>query len=287
MKHFLLIGIMLMNGLAFSADAADKLTWLTFDSPPAYFLSGDQKGTGMCDVAQTALKNQLSTVEHAELQVTSGRQLLDLLGNTTDSSYCMACVGLSPERYPNILFSQLARLTAPAGIVIRKADQAQFAASPTEPASLATMLQNAALVGGIIKGMPYGEQITPLLKQYAGQPNLYEHAAPNMVELYQMLLTGKVNYLLDFGNAFAFASQSLTPEEQQQLFFLPLAEASSPQPAYIACNMTPMNQQIMAQINAALLTEEYKNAVAQRIADFLPENLREGYRKLNMEQIGQ
>ena len=69
--------------------------------------------------------------------------------------------------------------------------------------------------------------------------------------------------------------------------FISVLEAPAPLEARAICNDTPLGRQVIEQINQALTTETYKTVVTERLLEFFPENLRDEYRSLNLQRIGQ
>ncbi len=284
MKRLLIGWMICLFGLSSFARAEEKITWLTTNYPPAYILSGEQKGMGFCDLGGELFRQRLSAYQHDILDVSTSRMREFL--KQPNEVYCSPGRAVFPPQYPDMVFSQKVAVVPPSGIVIRKADYETFMNAPNQGTSLETLFQTPTLIAGIIKDAQFGEHIMPLIAAYQGKPNLYIRTSANQKEYYQMLLAHRVDYVLDYAFSFFQLHQQLTSEEQAQLMFLPLREEPEPVPAYAMCNKTAASQAVIEQINAILLTEAYKTAVAQRLVEFLPENLRDEYRALNVEMIG-
>lgn len=266
--------------------AENTVHWGTVNYPPAYFVDGSQQGKGFCDVAGEQFRQTLATYHHQLIANVSQARMSEFW-KETEQTYCIPGLGATVGQFPHTVSSKAMSIVPPPGIVIRKAEMSRFITSLEEQASLERLLQDSTLKLGLFGQQQNGERIDALLKRYRGQPHVYERVVMDTEAILKMLNANRLDYVLMWAFAVQTAFETLTTEERESLMFLSVLEAPAPLEARAICNDTPLGRQVIEQINQALTTETYKTVVTERLLEFLPENLRDEYRSLNLQRIGQ
>ncbi len=259
------------------------INWMTINYPPAYILNGPQKNTGINDIAMHIMIRDLTDYAHKIIEDVSIPRMISFWEN--NDIYCSPGLAIMENYFPNTISSNPILVIPPSGIIIHKTDINKFQRN-SDGINLESTFKNLGLKAGIMKGGQYGKNVDALIHKHQTQKNIIQRIGIDQHALLKMLLINHVDYLIDYPVSYYINLKKLSPDDQDKLIFVPLAEAGDINFIRAVCNDIPESRILMDSLNQVLETDHYKLPVIERNLDFLPAEVREKYRKLNMKVIG-
>ena len=250
---FCLPSIAVENTSASAEAHANEILWVNLNFPPLYIREGSFQGEGYTDKLIEFLANSLPNYQHKTLffdNYTAVEQAVRV-----GTLLCDAAAFYQPpeqrEEGQNWLFSAPHTVFFMHNIVVRTEGKEKFDRVP----SLNHLLKDKTLVLGIQKDRPFGEALDSVLERYQYPSitlttNIIRRASQDYVGLYNMLLDGEIDYLIDYYPQMAYAARRLNIPESA-FTMLPLAEVKQPYGlASIRCQQSM--DQVIADINQVL-----------------------------------
>ncbi|KMO12927.1 hypothetical protein SQ03_23095 [Methylobacterium platani JCM 14648] len=220
------------------------LVWSIFDAPPFTIIDGENRGTGIFDRIREVLAARLTDYAVTSVTVPFPRIVASLKAG---EEWCFVGGVKTPEREGFAVFSRPVAMFYPLRIVVRAADRDRFAA--LGPLSLHDLLTaRRSLRTSVLRDRAIAPAVDALFRQY---PPGQTYA--RFIEAYRMLLTDRLDYLVDFSSITTYTARALGRSDA----FVGLAFAESPEPVFarVMCAGTPWGREVVAAIDAVLATE--------------------------------
>jgi len=125
-----------------------------------------------------------------------------------------------------------------------------------------------------------------LIHKYKKQNNIYQRVDINQLAFLKMLLSKRVDYLIDYPISFYINAKELSKEDQKKIRFLPINFTQNIKFVRAVCNDNDESKELIEKLNKLLRKKTFKKPVTNSLLNFLPIEIREKYRKVNMKHIG-
>lgn len=274
--------ILILFVLSQSRAFGETITWIDINYPSAYFLEGDNKNKGFAQVSRQHLMNATDEFEH-KVQVIGVNRFLAYLKNQK-SVHC-TIVAVEVDQYDKSLYSNVAAVTPPTGIVIRAKDKSSF--STGNSVSLQKIIDDSEWIGGLINNGHYGEFVNYIISNDLDKGKIHRRHLVDPIGLYKMLGLNRVDYIIEHPFSFDIQRIRLPASQSNNLVFMPIEEQTKSTYGRVLCNKTESSSKLIKHINQILKTPEYKQRVAGSISGFLPKEIKSQYYKLNIELLGE
>jgi uncharacterized protein (TIGR02285 family) len=101
---------------SFEANAAESIkkraiTWFEVDYPPAYFLRGEMKGKGFCQIGLNNFIEGMPSYTHKKITVNINRMLKMI--KDKNKIYCAPQLGVHINQFPGTIYSNIALVVPP------------------------------------------------------------------------------------------------------------------------------------------------------------------------------
>ncbi|MGF3026367.1 hypothetical protein ACQVP2_26535 [Methylobacterium aquaticum] len=220
------------------------LTWPVFDAPPFTITEGEHRGTGIFDRIRDLLTARLTDYVVTRVTVPFPRIVTSLKNG---DEWCFVGGVRTPEREGFAAFSRPVAMFYPLRIVVPASKRARFAA--LEPLSLRSLLsEHRDLRTSVLRDRAIAPAVDALFRQY---PPGQTYA--RFIEAYRMLLSGRLDYLVDFSSITAYHIRQIARPDD--VVGLPFAESPDPVFARVMCAGTPWGRAVVARIDAVLAAE--------------------------------
>ncbi len=240
----LIVALGLVPGQAAGKSLAKSLTWPVFDAPPFTITEGEHRGAGIFDRIRQVLSSHLSDYAVTRVTVPFPR-IVTSLKNGED--WCFVGGVRTPERESFAVFSRPVAMFYPLRIVVRAANRARFEA--LGPLSLRDLLsRHRELRTSVLRDRAIAPTVDALFREY---PPGQTYA--RFIEAYRMLLSDRLDYLVDFSSITAYHTRQIARPED--VVGLPFAESPDPVFARVMCAGTPWGREVVARIDAVLAAE--------------------------------
>lgn len=237
----------LINSLPLFAQETTKpihtITWTSWDNPPAYVLSGKEKGMGIQDQIEKDITSLLKEYVHERLTVNISRVLQMA---KEDGTSCNAGWLDTPEWRELFYFSKPVFIIKSNGAIIRKDKARLFKYS--KKISLERLLAEKNLRLGVSRA--YGQGIDQILQKYNYQNNPMIDVVSSDLLAHQMLRKGRVDFIIGYPIEINYYRQM--SNDQSDVVYLPLEENEDTIEVVLACNKTAIGKQVIDQINKLL-----------------------------------
>jgi uncharacterized protein (TIGR02285 family) len=195
---------------------------------------------------------------------------------------CVANQPGAPDRFGSgvISTSEPAYFMPPGGIVIRKKDIALF--NNGNAVSLKELLKNDKLKCGFLKGARLGKNIPTLIQE--NEKNVVYVPYPEPEKMFQLLLATpkRIDYCPMYPFAFIYYINKLDDHEKAKVMFVPIVEENEPISTRPFCHNTDAGKKVIEKLEKFQKKSEFKKMVIEdRLLYYLPDSLREEYRKIN------
>ncbi|KMO34134.1 hypothetical protein VP06_15060 [Methylobacterium aquaticum] len=220
------------------------LTWPVFDAPPFTITEGEHRGTGIFDRIRDLLTARLTDYVVTRVTVPFPRIVTSLKNG---DEWCFVGGVRTAEREGFAAFSRPVAMFYPLRIVVPASKRARFAA--LEPLSLRSLLsEHRDLRTSVLRDRAIAPAVDALFRQY---PPGQTYA--RFIEAYRMLLSGRLDYLVDFSSITAYHIRQIARPDD--VVGLPFAESPDPVFARVMCAGTPWGRAVVARIDAVLAAE--------------------------------
>jgi uncharacterized protein (TIGR02285 family) len=227
--------------------AKDVLVWGVFDFPPFQILDGVQKGSGSFDGELQMLTDKMLEFEHKIVPMSFARRREEFVAGT---NLCTPGIFREPAMALKLAISVPA-LTHLDNRVVFLADKAQLFGD-ADPLDLNALFKRRMLVGAVIPGRSYAPNIDDAIEHFRGNQNLMSRPLAT-TQLFQMLLSGDVDYLLLFSHEAAYLADAFGVGERirnRQIAGTPPYIFT-----HVACTGNAWGHRVIDKVNAILLTE--------------------------------
>lgn len=284
MKFFIcLLLLFIFPVIPVNGDSKGKIYWMTINYPPAYIVHGPDKNTGINDVALKKMIENLNIFSHEIIENVTMPRMLNFF--KSKKTFCSPGLAITKNQFKNTVWSTPILIIPPAGVVVLKSNMGRFKISKNG-VDLKKTFSDQSLSAGIMKGGQYGSHIDGLIKKHRGQSNIYQKTPISQFAFLNMLLVGRVDYLIDYPISFYSNLKKLSIIDQKKLQFIAVASVKDIKMIRALCNHNNQGKNLINRLNHLLRSEEYKDPVINRLLDFLPMEIRDRYRKINMKLIG-
>ncbi len=254
------IAIILMPfGMKLSeAQNKEKMIWLQQDAEPYFISSGKYKGQGLFELVQKIIQERLPEYEHETVTLPQKRLFREF---KTNKKVCAVAVVRTPEREQYMHFTVPTVFLVPHRMTILRDNRGLF--SNRNAVFLDILLEDASLALGITAGRSYGNVIDALLSKHQGQPNIHIRHGTLYTDLFEMLLLGRIHYIIGYPTESMFSARTFGVEDKVMSLII------EENKAYIfGVAGLPKNEwgaEMVKKINAILLEERqtsaYRNAM--------------------------
>lgn len=208
-----------------------SITWLLGETPG--HTAGSADGVNPSDWLLPYLREHWPGVQQVEL-LANARRTWQMLGNGEQA--CSASSVRTPEREKMAYFTNTL-LGPPLQLIARREKLSALPRNAAGEIDLARVLADGHLTGALVEGRSYGSYIDKLLAQRPDNKSVTLYAASDFgSKIMPMLDIGRADYSIGYDIAIA---EARARNPASQLFSLPIAGASAPVPAGIACPRTP------------------------------------------------
>ncbi|MGE7413771.1 hypothetical protein [Methylobacterium tarhaniae] len=220
------------------------LTWSVFDAPPFTITGGEHRETGIFDRIRRLLASRLTDYSITSVTVPFPRIVTELKNG---AEWCFVGGVKTPERESFAVFSRPVAMFYPLRVVVRAANRARFEA--LGPLSLRSLLtEHRSLRTSILRDRAIAPAVDALFRQH---PPGQTYA--RFIEAYRMLLSDRLDYLVDFSNITAYNARQIGAPDAFVGF--PFAESPEPVFARVMCADTPWGREVVMRIDAVLAEE--------------------------------
>ncbi|WP_319526598.1 TIGR02285 family protein [uncultured Desulfosarcina sp.] len=269
--------------------AEEEIIWIKRHFPPAFILEGDLAGQGIHDRTMEILQKGLPEYRH---QIVTANHPRTKKMMETDANICR--VGLfRNEARERTMHMSVAHILVPPLRIYMKTSLLPSIRPIMEKdghhcVSLERLIRSRSdLILGIEAERSYGGAIDEILNRYRNRTNVSVRYSSDTKGHTQMLLRGRIDYLIEFPPIFLYGLQ----ERQtilKDLCSLEIGESRTFQPACVGCSKTESGKTIINRIDAILLKERKTESFRQTIERWLDadtvRSFREAYDKAFFSQ---
>jgi uncharacterized protein (TIGR02285 family) len=258
----------------------EQVTWLRFDYPPMYIVSGPQAGEGYMDHILQLLIDNLPEYDHTVRVANLSRIMSELEANNV----CIASLFVNEERKRlGWISSGNTTLLPPVQLVYRAADSEKFTRFGS-PASLYDVLREPSLVLGVAERMSYGVEVDKAVAAHNQQANVYLRSGADVgLGLHEMLMKHRIDYTVNYSWA---ANYTAGPEQAKQLAFLPFIEAGEQPKHHVICSKGTLGKDVVDRVDTLLKDPELSARRREYISRWLPDSARESYSETFNQYFG-
>lgn len=236
--------------------AEEALMWGILDWPPMHIVEGDHKGDGLFDAIMDHFKAELPEYNHTDV-VANPLRFWDYIKK--ERNFCHAASIVTDERLKYAYFSMPNAILL-SNTVIMRADRAR-SLGLTDSVSLAVLLKNPELKGGLKADRSYGGAIDGVLAPHRQSANLFLQKGGDFgLSLFKMLLLRRVDYIIEYSYVAVYYEELL--KKKGDSVSLSIEEAYPYQLAYVACPRNAWGRHMIDRINTIITearpTEEYR-----------------------------
>ncbi|SEL34497.1 transporter substrate-binding domain-containing protein [Xaviernesmea oryzae] len=244
-----ILSALVLPGPASAQAESSPLTWAIYDAAPFMMREGPDTDRGIFDRIRHILSERLSDLPQTILEAPFPRIVSAM---KSGANWCFVGGVKTPERETFAVFSRPVAMFYPLRIIINRQALPRFQA--LGPLSLTNVLRDHHdLKTSLLRNRSLGPTIDALLQRY---PVKEQHS--DFGEAFRMLLTGRLDYLIDYSNIAGYYAERLG---QADAFALLLIEESI-EPVFprVMCAATPEGRNAVQRIDAILETERPTDA---------------------------
>ncbi len=248
------------------ADA--PVTWALYDAPPFMIADGPERDGGIFDRIRHLLDARLSNGSAPTLRAPFPRVVASLKAG---ADLCFIGGVKTPEREHFAVFSLPVAMFYPLRIVVRPSERGRFEAEGK--LSLARLLADRSLRTSFLRDRALGGPIDTLVRE-AAQAGIHSEFG----EAFRMLLTDRLDYLVEYSAIAAYQAKRLEPEGA--IAALPFDEAPAPLLSRVMCPNTDWGRRLVARIDDVLRVERTTPAFRQIVEAWAEESDRATIREV-------
>lgn len=233
-----------------AAEAKDTITWRVTDFPPYMIVAGPDRQHGLHDQIQQFLQARLLEYQHEQIVATFPRLIEEIKNG---KHWCYVNGTKNDERQDWAYFSLPTIINLPYRIIVHKDQRAKFQRFGI-PLSLETLLADRSLHTVEVRGQSFNPAIDALLRRLppAQSPSFAGHT----MQMYKMLLYGRIDYLIGLPLAAFYSAKQLGYKDS--LAALRFQEAGEEDITRVMCPKNEWGKSVIEQINVILRRERPK-----------------------------
>lgn len=253
----LAIIILLTVGISTGASAqemkidSNAVTWLKFDMPPSWIVSGIHKNKGVIDSNRAVMQRGLSDYTHQEITVSFAR-FTDLMGSSK-RIYCNAAWLDFPGERERLHFSKWVFYTAPNHALMLKTTYDKYFQGENA-ISIERAIIDKGLRVGFFKDRPYGGTVNKLINDNKDNPLVRMLTSSNQFSGMNMIQSDRLDIMLDYPTMATYinAEKSSVSPSEEELMVKPVEENIDYYPYYAVCNKAKGSDIIITKINGII-----------------------------------
>ncbi len=244
-----------------AADKNDTVVWHISDFPPAYILSGPNRGQGMGDRRIQIFSKRLPEFHHETILATQAR-FFEMI--KTEPNLCNAGLLKTSEREAVLEFSAIPYgVSLPNGLITTRARMAMFKSFINKDGVLRLddLLAHSKTRIGIIAERSFGKGIDAALKKYPAHRVVVPSSDHLSARLLKLANQDEFDAVVGYPTELRYLTRELGLNEKD-FVFLSVVEESALGKAYIVCSKSPFGKRVMMGINRLLAEESVQNEIA-------------------------
>lgn len=267
--------LLLLLAQASSNSAAESMTWVMPDFPPASIPVDGKPTNGMADQVVRYIVSKWPGVEHRYLYANAKRTWQML---AQGEQVCYAAALRTREREKIAYFSNTSML-APPSLVVRAPEQAALPLNSAGDADFAAVLAQRGpqrLRGLLVEQRSYGAMIDALVAGSA--PELRPDMLPASdygQNIFKMIVQDRADYTVDYDFTLSFEQAHLP--ELAGLKTVPVAGNAAPVITGVACPRTAWGRATIIKVDRMLGTKEGADALMKAQNQWHTEGARQRY----------
>lgn len=266
--------------------AKDTVSWMEAVMPPFFIQEGPSKGKGYGDEITRIIEQQLTDYEHDEVITNITRHFYKF---KQGEHVCSVGLYKTAEREEFMYFSLPSFLTLPPVIIIKKDRHAAF--NNRASVGLGEILNNKALMIGLVKDRSYGTTLDDILAKHKEQKNVVKFTGQELSNnLFKMLMMDRLDGLIGLPEEALYQAEQMGIRDQ--LMTLIIEENQNNYNGWmsaVGCSKNEWGRTIIARINQVLLkqrpTEQYRAAYERWLDPNSIENYRKVYREVFLNTL--
>lgn len=227
--------------------AAERISWIVTDFPPAHVVSGDKAGTGIIDLEISYFADHLPDFIHVTKETANVRAWSLLKEH---DGICIAGAIDTPERRQFAVYSRLPALAILGPQLLVRRDQAERFAPYRNPEGEIDLTRLAA-DGSLRAARTMDRPLGPAIEQFTTNPGASQLAGlQTSSQAVTMLDKERVDYAFGYANEITYY-RSIHPDSAEMVAF---PVAGQPRILYtrVACSDGPIGRRVIAQIDELL-----------------------------------
>lgn len=232
------------------ATAHDELTWGVLDFPPFQILDEDHKGSGSFDGELATLIARMDGVDHRIVPMSFARRKEEFISGT---SFCTPGIFKSNAAAMGLAISIPALVHLDNRVIFLKDKAALFGKGKS--IDLEELFLRTDLVGAVIPGRSYAPNIDAVIAHAHDHPQLMKRPL-STAQLFQMLLSGDIDYLLLFPHEAAYLAERF--KAGGRIANLPIRGTPPYIFTHVACTGNDWGRAMIARIDSIIRAERGK-----------------------------
>lgn len=249
MGKFILI--IIVNAFSWHSFAAEntsakenEITWIHWDDPPLFILSGPFQGQGILDGAEKELRKQLTQYKHRSVEATVLRATKEAELKTHT---CVAGLLDTEEWRRAFYFSKPIFVTPTNGLLIKQSHHEEIA--DLAPYSLQKILDKKT-EWKLGTGRLYGDGIDNVLNNHRKNPQIT--SIPSSYRVHQMLAKDRIQFTLGYPYEASYYNRLFNSKDP--VVYEPLSENPKFGIVYAACSRSDWGRKVIQDVNKVLET---------------------------------
>ncbi|MBU0622168.1 MAG: TIGR02285 family protein [Gammaproteobacteria bacterium] len=236
--------------LPLSATAQDELTWGVLDFPPFQILDEAHKGSGSFDGELATLVARMEGFDHHIVTMSFARRKEEFLSG---ANLCTPGIFKSNAAALGLAISIPALVHLDNRVIFLKDKATLFGRDSS--IDLESLFLREDLVGAVIPGRSYAPNIDAVIAHAHDHPQLMKRPL-STAQLFQMLLSGDIDYLLLFPHEAAYLAERFGASGR--IANLPINGTPPYIFTHVACSGNDWGRAMIARINTVIRTERGK-----------------------------
>jgi len=263
--------------------AEETIKWFHANFPPAFILTGNEKGTGYCDKMEKDVSDYLTEYKH-QFEESNYKRIVKSLQDGIN--ICCASIYKTPEREKFSAYSEPLFIGLSNGIIIpeEKVSLYEKYITPEKSLDLQSLLsQEKNIKIGVITGRNYGDSLENAITAFRKTKTIDERSGNDSMGLLNKLLKKRVDMVLALPMEISYAARQIGIK-QNALTFFPIKGGDLFTTAYMACPGNKWGKEVIEKIN--FIIKQKRPVFAKYYRDWLDESGAETYEKLVKQVFG-
>jgi|GEM_PF-5090604 conserved hypothetical protein len=249
----------------------EKIEWALFNFPPFIATKSAIAEGNAVNRILNDLQARMPEYKHSN-SVVSVSTLMTMLKQKR--KVCSAWVYRTEERESLAYFTSFFPIPSQ-GLVVRASDMDRF--RDVKKLSLQYLLENTNFHLGLEKGRAYGEIFDKIIREAPQDKIIYVEGPTAAEALIKMLMSGRINYILEFPQVVAYYNESL--KLSPSLYFSYLEEAAPMRVVNIVCTKSRWGRLMSRRIDLAMQDLAKDPEFPNLVEVYYPEDVKKKYRK--------